>query len=99
MHPSVRRILDERRKMAAGEAPMDWGFAETMAYASLLEEGYPIRLSGQDSGRGTFFHRHAILHDQQDGSAYTPLQHLSAQQSDFVVIDSLLSEAKTSSKR
>ena len=92
LHPTVRRILDERRKMAAGEAPMDWGFAETMAYASLLEEGYPIRLSGEDSGRGTFFHRHAILHDQQNGSSYTPLQHLSEQQSDFVVIDSLLSE-------
>ncbi|MDT8385683.1 MAG: 2-oxoglutarate dehydrogenase E1 component [Gammaproteobacteria bacterium] len=91
-HPSVRRILDDRLKMAVGEAPMDWGFAETMAYASLVEEGYPIRLSGQDSGRGTFFHRHAIIHDQQEGLSYTPLQHLSDEQADFVVIDSLLSE-------
>ena len=91
-HPSVRRILDDRQKMAANESPMDWGFAETMAYASLVEEGYPIRLSGQDSGRGTFFHRHAIIHDQQEGLSYTPLQHLSDEQADFVVIDSLLSE-------
>ena len=97
LHPSVRRIIDDRKKMAAGELPMDWGFAETMAYASLLEDGYPIRLSGQDSGRGTFFHRHAILHDQNDGSSHIPLLHLydeslAEQQGDFVVIDSLLSE-------
>jgi 2-oxoglutarate dehydrogenase E1 component len=92
VHSTVRRILDDRLKMAAGEQAMDWGFAETMAYASLLEEGYPVRLSGQDSGRGTFFHRHAILHDQNDGSSYVPLQHLSDEQADFLVIDSLLSE-------
>jgi 2-oxoglutarate dehydrogenase E1 component len=91
-HASVRRILDDRCKMAKGEIPMDWGFAETMAYASLVEEEYPIRLSGQDSGRGTFFHRHAIIHDQQTGESHTPLQHLSDEQGDFVVIDSLLSE-------
>ena len=92
VHKQVRRIYDERRKMAAAELPMDWGFAETLAYASLVEEGYPVRLSGQDSGRGTFFHRHAIIHDQKDGSSYTPLQHLSDAQADFIVIDSLLSE-------
>ena len=92
LHPSVRRIIEDRRKMAAGEQPMDWGFAETLAYASLVEDGYPVRLSGQDSGRGTFFHRHAILHDQQTGHSYTPLQHLSDEQADFLVIDSLLSE-------
>ena len=91
-HASVVRILDERLKMAVGEIPMDWGFAETVAYASLLEDGYPIRLSGQDSGRGTFFHRHAIIHDQQTGDSYTPLQHLGEDQGDFVAIDSLLSE-------
>lgn len=91
-HASVRRILDDRYKMAKGEVPMDWGFAETMAYASLVEEAYPIRLSGQDSGRGTFFHRHAIIHDQKNGESYTPLQHLAEDQGDFVVIDSLLSE-------
>jgi 2-oxoglutarate dehydrogenase E1 component len=92
LHASVRRIVEDRRKMAVGEVPMDWGFAETVAYASLVEEGYPIRLSGQDSGRGTFFHRHAIIHDQQSDDSYTPLQHLSDGQGDFVVIDSLLSE-------
>ena len=91
-HTSVRRILDEREKMAKGEMPMDWGFAETVAYASLVEEGFPVRFSGQDSGRGTFFHRHAIIHDQQTGNSYTPLQNLSEEQGDFVVIDSLLSE-------
>ena len=92
LHPSVRRVIDDRGKMAAGELPMDWGFAENLAYASLLEESYPIRLSGQDSGRGTFFHRQAILHDHQNGTSYTPLQHISKDQADFVVIDSLLSE-------
>jgi 2-oxoglutarate dehydrogenase E1 component len=92
LHPSVRRIIEDRLKMAKGESRMDWGFAETVAYASLVEEGHPIRLSGQDSGRGTFFHRHAIIHDQQDGSSYTPLQYLTEDQADFVVIDSLLSE-------
>lgn len=91
-HSSVRRILDDRRKMAKGEVRMDWGFAETMAYASLVEEGYPVRLSGQDSGRGTFFHRHAIIHDQTEGVSHIPLQHLSEEQADFLVIDSLLSE-------
>jgi 2-oxoglutarate dehydrogenase E1 component len=91
-HTSVRRIIDDRCKMAKGEIAMDWGFAETMAYASLLEDGYPIRLSGQDSGRGTFFHRHATIHDQQSGKSYTPLQNISDEQGDFVVIDSLLSE-------
>lgn len=92
LHPSVRRVIDDRQKMAAGELPMDWGFAETMAYASLLDEGYPIRLSGQDSGRGTFFHRHANLHDHLKGTTYVPLQHIAEDQSDFVAIDSLLSE-------
>jgi len=92
VHKQVQRIYDERAKMAAAELPMDWGFAETLAYASLVDEAYPVRLSGQDSGRGTFFHRHAIIHDQKDGSSYTPLQHLSEEQADFIVIDSLLSE-------
>ncbi len=92
VHPAVSRILEDRRKMALNESLMDWGFAETVAYASLVEEGCPVRLSGQDSGRGTFFHRQAIIHDQQDGSSYTPLQHLGKDQADFVVIDSLLSE-------
>jgi 2-oxoglutarate dehydrogenase E1 component len=91
-HPNVARILDARRKMAVGELPGDWGFAEIAAYASLLQDGYAVRLSGQDSGRGTFFHRHAVLHEQKTGDSYIPLQHMSADQPGFVVIDSLLSE-------
>jgi 2-oxoglutarate dehydrogenase E1 component len=71
---------------------MDWGFAENLAYAALLEDGHAVRLSGQDSGRGTFFHRHAVLHNQQDGEVHIPLQHLAAGQAKFIVIDSLLSE-------
>ncbi len=92
----VQKIVEDRTAMARGELPLDWGMAETLAYASLLTEGYPVRLSGQDSGRGTFFHRHAIWHDQNrvvwHEGAYVPLQHLSNDQADFVVIDSLLSE-------
>ncbi len=82
--------------MAQGKLPLDWGMAEHLAFATLLNEGYSIRLSGQDSGRGTFFHRHAVLHDQNrekwDQGTYVPLQHVSDKQGDFVVIDSLLSE-------
>ncbi len=92
LHPRVENVLNNRNKMAVGAQLIDWGFAETMAYASLLIEGYPIRLSGQDSGRGTFFHRHAVLHNQKDGESYTPLQHLNEEQAQFIVIDSLLSE-------
>jgi 2-oxoglutarate dehydrogenase E1 component len=93
LHPRVAKLVDDRIKMAAGALPIDWGFAETMAYATLLEEGYPVRLSGQDSGRGTFFHRHAVLHNQRNGDEYIPLQHISEQQAKFTVIDSILSEA------
>jgi 2-oxoglutarate dehydrogenase E1 component len=96
LHPRVQKIIDDRRAMARGELPLDWGMAEHLAYATLLDEGYSIRLSGQDSGRGTFFHRHAVLHDQNrerwGQGTYTPLQHVSDKQGDFVVIDSLLSE-------
>ena len=96
LHPAVQRIIDSRRQMAQGKLPLDWGMAEHLAFASLLEEGYSVRLSGQDSGRGTFFHRHAVLHDQNrekwDQGTYVPLQHVSEKQGDFVVIDSLLSE-------
>jgi 2-oxoglutarate dehydrogenase E1 component len=92
----VQKIVDDRVAMARGELPLDWGMAENLAYATLLTEGYPVRLSGQDSQRGTFFHRHATWHDQNrvvwHEGAYTPLQHLAADQADFVVIDSLLSE-------
>lgn len=92
LHPTVARIYDARRKMAAGTQPLDWGFAEILAYASLVTAGYPVRLTGQDTGRGTFFHRHAVLHNQKDGTTYIPLQHLAANQKLFTVVDSLLSE-------
>jgi 2-oxoglutarate dehydrogenase E1 component len=96
LHPAVQRIIDNRRLMVQGKLPLDWGMAEHLAFATLLNEGYSVRLSGQDSARGTFFHRHAVLHDQNrerwDQGTYMPLQHLSEKQGDFVVIDSLLSE-------
>jgi len=92
LHPQVTKIYDARRKMAAGAMPVDWGFAENLAYATLLKEGYGVRLSGQDSGRGTFFHRHAVLYNQKDGTAYVPLRNLFEGQPNFLVINSLLSE-------
>ena len=92
LHRSVRRILDARLAMARGERPMDWGFAENLAYATLLDDGYSVRLSGQDSQRGTFFHRHAVLHNQKRRGTHTPLQHLAAGQPSFRIINSLLSE-------
>jgi 2-oxoglutarate dehydrogenase E1 component len=92
LHPSVRKIMENRVKMGSGELAMDWGFAETMAYAALLEEGTPIRISGQDSGRGTFFHRHAVIHNQVDGEKYLPLRHIKEGQANFLVINSTLSE-------
>ncbi|MCB1763192.1 MAG: 2-oxoglutarate dehydrogenase E1 component [Gammaproteobacteria bacterium] len=91
-HPRVTKILDERHKMASGDQLIDWGFGEILAYATLVEEGYPVRLSGQDCGRGTFFHRHAVLHNQLESGAHIPLEHLMEYQADFTVIDSLLSE-------
>lgn len=92
LNPRVAGIYESRRKMGAGALQMDWGFAETMAYATLLEQGYSVRLTGQDSGRGTFSHRHCVLHNALDGSTYVPLSSISDQASGFVVIDSLLSE-------
>jgi 2-oxoglutarate dehydrogenase E1 component len=92
LHRQVQKIVDDRRRMASGQAMVDWGFAETLAYASLLEEGYEIRLTGQDSGRGTFFHRHAVGHDQATGATHVPLKHLKPGQPRFRVTDSLLSE-------
>ena len=88
----VNKILEDRRKMAAGALPINWGFAETMAYATLLEQGYPIRLTGQDVGRGTFSHRHAVLHNQKDGTSYCSLQNISEDQPTYTIHDSLLSE-------
>jgi 2-oxoglutarate dehydrogenase E1 component len=92
LHRQVANIVQSREKMVAGQTPLDWGFAETLAYASLLTEGFEVRITGQDSGRGTFFHRHAVWHDQSRGESYIPLEHLSPSQPRFTVIDSLLSE-------
>ncbi len=92
LHRQVARIVQDREKMAAGQLPLDWGFAETLAYATLLTEGFEVRLVGQDSGRGTFFHRHAVWHCQNRGEAYIPLKNLAPSQPRFTVIDSLLSE-------
>jgi len=92
LHPRVLAIMQSREKMMNGDLALDWGAAENLAYASLIQEGYPIRLTGQDSGRGTFFHRHAVLHDQATGRSYVPLQHLASNQPTFTVTDSLLSE-------
>ena len=92
LHGRVQRIVDERVRMASGEIDMDWGFAETMAYAALVEDGFDCRLVGQDCGRGTFFHRHAVLHNQVNNREYTPLQHVTDRPDAFRVIDSLLSE-------
>ncbi len=91
-HGRVQRILDDRVRMANGDMHMDWGFAETMAYASLLADGHEVRLVGQDSGRGTFFHRHAVVHNQVNNREYTPLQHIVDKPNAFRVIDSFLSE-------
>jgi 2-oxoglutarate dehydrogenase E1 component len=92
LHPRAAAILDSRHKMAEGDLPMDWGFAENLAYASLLRQGYSVRISGQDVGRGTFFHRHAVLYDQETGDAYIPLRNLSQPAKHFHIYDSLLSE-------
>ncbi len=96
LHPRVEKIMADRRLMAEGRLPLDWGMAEILAYATLLNEGYSVRISGQDVARGTFFHRHAVLHDQNrerwDQGIYVPLQHVSAGQGDFLIVDSVLSE-------
>src|SRR5450432_2952884 len=88
----VAQVMANRRKMVHGEMPLDWGCAETLAYASLVEDGFGVRLTGQDSGRGTFFHRHAVLHDQKTDATWIPLQHLFEPQPRVQIIDSVLSE-------
>ncbi|NOQ64931.1 MAG: 2-oxoglutarate dehydrogenase E1 component [Methyloprofundus sp.] len=93
LHPRVEKIMDNRRKMAAGAMPLDWGFAENMAYATLLMDQHNLRLVGQDVGRGTFFHRHIILHNQINGESYIPVKHLDIKQGDAQIYDSILSEA------
>ena len=96
VHPLVKKLLADRLAMARGEHPIDWGMSEHLAYATLVSNGYAIRLAGQDSGRGTFTHRHSVLHDQNrerwDAGAYVPLQNVCEGQAPFDVIDSVLSE-------
>ncbi|MGR9053572.1 MAG: 2-oxoglutarate dehydrogenase E1 component, partial [Gammaproteobacteria bacterium] len=93
LHQRVAKIMDSRQRMAAGAQPLDWGCAENLAYATLLLEKYDVRLTGQDVGRGTFFHRHAVLHNQLDGNTYVPLNHIESEQGQAYIYDSLLSEA------
>ncbi len=92
LHSRVAKVYEDRLKMAAGELRCDWGFAETLAYATLIEEGYKLRVDGQDAGRGTFFHRHAVIHDQKTGEAHFPLRGLAENPKFVSVIDSVLSE-------
>jgi 2-oxoglutarate dehydrogenase E1 component len=96
MHPLVKKVYDDRAAMGRGDINVDWGMGEHMAFASLVAAGYPVRLSGEDSGRGTFSHRHAVIHDQKrekwDEGTYVPLQHVADGQAPFTVIDSILSE-------
>ena len=96
LHPLVEKVINDRRAMCRGEINLDWGMGEHLAYASLVASGYAVRLSGQDCGRGTFTHRHAVLHDQAreryDLGTHIPLQNVSPEQAPFVVIDSVLSE-------
>jgi 2-oxoglutarate dehydrogenase E1 component len=95
MHPLVKKVYDDRAAMGRGELRVDWGMGEHMAFASLVSSGYPIRMSGEDSGRGTFTHRHSVIHDQKrerwDEGTYVPLQHVAENQAPFLVIDSILS--------
>ena len=96
LHPLVEKVIADRAKMGRGELPLDWGMGEHMAFASLVANGFPVRLSGEDSGRGTFSHRHAVLHDQSrerwNEGSYIPLQNVAEGQAPFTVIDSILSE-------
>ena len=92
-HPKLKRLMDNRRAMADGNRPVDWATAEALAFASVAAEGYRVRLSGQDSQRGTFSHRHAVLHDVEDGHTYTPLEHVGPDQARVEIVNSPLSEA------
>ena len=96
LHPRVEKLIADRRAMGEGKQPLDWGMGEILAYASLVDQDYGVRLSGEDVGRGTFSHRHAVLHDQNrekwDAGTWVPLQHIKDGQPDFEVIDSVLTE-------
>jgi 2-oxoglutarate dehydrogenase E1 component len=96
LHPRVEKVIADRRAMGEGKLPLDWGMGENLGYAMLLDRGYPVRLSGEDVGRGTFSHRHAVLHDQNrerwDAGIWVPLQHIKEKQPEFEIIDSVLTE-------
>jgi 2-oxoglutarate dehydrogenase E1 component len=96
LHARAEKVIADRRAMGEGTLPLDWGMGETLAYATLLDDGYGVRLSGEDIGRGTFSHRHAVLHDQdrqrRDTGHHIPLQHLREGQATCEVIDSVLTE-------
>jgi 2-oxoglutarate dehydrogenase E1 component len=96
VHPRVEKVIADRRAMGEGKLPLDWGMGETLAYATLLDQGYGVRLSGQDPAAARSSHRHAVLHDQNRESGmpdiWVPLQHVKEGQPDFEVIDSVLSE-------
>ena len=91
IHRQVHKILEDRSRMSAGAAAINWGFAETMAYATLIDQGHKIRLTGQDVGVGTFSHRHAVMYCQKTGDEYVPLQKLGDPNS-FEIFNTLLSE-------
>ena len=92
LNARVKAIVKKRVQMANSEVPTDWGFGENLAYASIMDEGNPIRISGEDVGRGTFFHRHAVFHEQDTGNRFIPLEHIDDDPKSFAIIDSLLSE-------
>ena len=92
LQKQVQKLYEERKKMLLGEVPINWGFAEMAAYATLLNEGYPVRMTGQDSRRGTFSHRHLVIKDQKTGNGFVPLSNLNKDNKKFEIYDSLLSE-------
>ena len=92
LHARTKKIMQDRQKMKDGDLVLDWGMAENLAYATLIDENFSVRLSGQDCGRGTFFHRHATLHNTKNRDVHIPLRNIKDKQSDFLVINSLLSE-------
>ena len=99
LHSRVDKVIADRKAMGEGQQKLDWGMGETLAYATLLDQGYGVRLTGEDVGRGTFSHRHAVLHDQNrerwDSGSYVPLEHVKEGQPSFEVIDSVLTEEAT----
>jgi len=96
LHARTEKVIADRRLMGEGKMPLDWGMGETLGYATLIDDGYGVRITGEDVGRGTFSHRHAVLHDQnrerRDTGAYIPLQHISENQPSCEIIDSVLTE-------